>query len=442
MRKLTHEQFVERSNIIHNNKYEYPNRYVSAKIKIGIKCPIHGLFSQIAYNHMSGLECPECYNVKRLQKLMRQASDTPSLFINKANIVHNMAYNYDKVKYIKSSIQVEIFCPKHNLLFMQTPAHHLSGQGCRECASESAAMKNSSNIYDFKIKAENIHGNNYDYSRSIYVNNNTKIIIKCNECNYYFEQQPNNHLHGQGCSVCSGQKINTSIFIERSEKIHNNLFDYSKVNYIDGKNKVIIICNTCKNEFKQSPLSHLQGAGCFNCAHIQNNIIRTKTQDQFILEANQIHGDKYDYSKVKYINTNSKIIIICNKCNSLFDQLPNNHLSGKGCAKCCNLSSKPEADWLNYMNVALNCRHYKIKGTRYVVDGYNPETNTIYEFYGDFWHGNPKVFDQDKMNKKTGKTFGELYKMTINKENMLKEAGYKIVSIWESDWKNEQKNIK
>jgi CTP synthase (UTP-ammonia lyase) len=58
---------------------------------------------------------------------------------------------------------------------------------------------------------------------------------------------------------------------------------------------------------------------------------------------------------------------------------------------------------------------------------------------GDFWHGNPLRFDPKDMNKKAGKTFGELYQKVIDKENEFKNAGYNIVSIWELDWKNMKK---
>ena len=68
-------------------------------------------------------------------------------------------------------------------------------------------------------------------------------------------------------------------------------------------------------------------------------------------------------------------------------------------------------------------------------------TTTIYEFYGDYWHGNPNSrFKPDDMNKAVKKTFRELYQATIQKEQELIAAGYKIVSIWESDWKKLLKN--
>ena len=70
----------------------------------------------------------------------------------------------------------------------------------------------------------------------------------------------------------------------------------------------------------------------------------------------------------------------------------------------------------------------------YLADGYCSETNTVYEFNGDYWHGNPDVYNADDINKSTKTSFGELYKNTIRKENMLTKMGFNIVSIWENDW--------
>lgn len=97
------------------------------------------------------------------------------------------------------------------------------------------------------------------------------------------------------------------------------------------------------------------------------------------------------------------------------------------------LNSIIEQDGINIQH-ALQEGEYKIPGTRYKVDGYCAETNTVYEFYGDYWHGNPKVFNTSVYNESTNCTMGELYQKTIEREQKLTEMGYKIVSIWEYDY--------
>ena len=76
-----------------------------------------------------------------------------------------------------------------------------------------------------------------------------------------------------------------------------------------------------------------------------------------------------------------------------------------------------------------------IPETRYRVDGYCTETNTIYEFHGDYWHGNPKIYKSDHINVVNGKTMGELYQNTIFREQQLVALGYNIVIMWESEFK-------
>lgn len=74
--------------------------------------------------------------------------------------------------------------------------------------------------------------------------------------------------------------------------------------------------------------------------------------------------------------------------------------------------------------------------SKYNVDGYDPETKTVYEFYGDYWHGSINKFNPTEKNKTIGKTFGELYEKTLQREAAIKAAGYKVISIWESDYDN------
>lgn len=91
---------------------------------------------------------------------------------------------------------------------------------------------------------------------------------------------------------------------------------------------------------------------------------------------------------------------------------------------------------------AENGGEYCIPETKYRADGYCKETNTIYEFHGDYWHGNPKLFDKDKMNMVSKKTFGELYQRTLEKEEIIKKLGYNLVVMWERDWINLNRSVR
>ena len=126
------------------------------------------------------------------------------------------------------------------------------------------------------------------------------------------------------------RKLTTDVFIEKSKKIHGDKYDYSLVNYINQKNRVKIIC-PIHGIFEQLPTDHyFSGAGCPYCA---NNVVYTT--DVFIEKSKKIHGDKYDYSLVNYINNKTKIKIIC-PIHGIFEQRPDEHLKGSMCRFCAN----------------------------------------------------------------------------------------------------------
>jgi hypothetical protein len=295
----------------------------------------------------------------------------------------------------------------------------------------------------FIKKAQLKHGNTFNYTKVVFKDSHTKVSIICN-IHGIFEQSPTNHLCGQGCPKCGKLSSNTTRslgfknFVDQSIIVHDKKYDYSKVNYKNNHTKIIIIC-LIHGEFNQTPQNHLLGKGCFTCAiqSIKNKL--SKSTKEFIDQASVIHDNKYDYSKVVYSNSFDKVLIACKK-HGLFSQQPVKHLCGQGCPTCNHLISKAEIKWLDSLSVPEEFRHktIKINGKNYIVDAFDFNTNTIYEFYGDYWHGNPKKYDSQKMNLTVKKTFGSLYKKTVDRELALKNAKYNIVSIWESDFNKKE----
>lgn len=184
---------------------------------------------------------------------------------------------------------------------------------------------------EFIAEARRVHGNKYDYSKAEYKNNREKVIIICPE-HGEFLQSPEKHLSGQGCPVCGGTKKNTTCsFIEKARKIHGDKYDYSKVEYVTNKDKVCIICPE-HGEFWQDPHNHLKGKGCPLCGDMIHKPAKYTT-DTFIIAAKESHGDKYDYSKTVYKNMNEPVEIICAEHGPFF-QLPYLHLGGSICPSC------------------------------------------------------------------------------------------------------------
>ena len=168
------------------------------------------------------------------------------------------------------------------------------------------------------------HGNKFIYNKVNYINSKLKVIISC-KIHGDFEQMPNNHLSGQGCSKCSGKyKPNLTEFIEKCVKIHGNKYFYNKVNYINNYSKIILEC-PLHGDFSQTPNNHLMGQGCLKCSgnHKMSNL-------EFIKMSNDIHLNKYLYEKVNYTNCETKVEITCKKHGS-FNQTPYRHLKGDGC---------------------------------------------------------------------------------------------------------------
>ncbi len=211
---------------------------------------------------------------------------TQEEFINKCLQIAPQ-YDYSKVHYINSKTKVCIICPIHGE-FWQTPNSFLSRKRmCPQCGKINRKLKLSFTLEEFINKARKIHGDKYIYSKVEYINNYTKVCIICPEHGEFW-QTPREHLRNQGCPKChlnylhNENILTTEEFIERAIEIHGNRYVYSKVNYIDSKTKVCIICPN-HGEFSQTPNSHLQGQGCPFCN--QSKLERTVEK---ILKENDI----------------------------------------------------------------------------------------------------------------------------------------------------------
>ena len=188
-------------------------------------------------------------------------------------------------------------------------------------------MAERKTVEKFILDAKRTHGDKYDYSLVEYANSATKIIIIC-PVHGKFEQMPYKHLEGKACPKCAGQNKTTEEFIDEANNIHKGIYNYSVSDYKKAHIKIKIICNS-HGIFTQKPSNHLLGQGCPKCGG------KNKTTEEFIDEAKLLHGDKYDYSLADYKKSKSRIKIICS-IHGVFEQNPNNHLSGAGCPKCDN----------------------------------------------------------------------------------------------------------
>ena len=207
------------------------------------------------------------------------------------------------------------------------------------------------------------------------------------------------------------KKLTTQQFIEKAQKVHENKYDYSLVEYKASKYKVKIICKE-HGVFEQGSNDHLQGRGCSGCGYEKNSLNTRKTKEEFVKQANKTHNSIYNYTDSVYSGSKNKIKIGCS-IHGDFWQDPNNHLQGTTCPKCGRERIEKSAkenptgwaytDWQKAGERSKNFDSFKV----YVIRCWNGDE----EFY------------------KIGKTFLTMDKRFPSKSRM--PYNYEIIEIFQ-----------
>ncbi|XMO86644.1 hypothetical protein AAFN75_17805 [Algibacter sp. AS12] len=240
-------------------------------------------------------------------------------------------------------------------------------------------MNDKTNI--FIKKAISIHGKQYDYSKSEYKNVDSKLEIICKIPEHgTFFQTPYKHLNRkQGCPICGIEKSKSkrtkpfSKFLAQAIKIHGKKYDYSKseLDYNGAFSKIIITCKK-HGDFRQTPDNHVNdGKGCYECGLDGHSLLFSRTQEEFIELAKEVHGNKYDYSLAEYKGADKKVTIIC-KEHGKWKQFASSHLKGHNCPNCTGNSGltkdefvekaiKQHGEIYNYDKANYVNAHQKVK---------------------------------------------------------------------------------
>lgn len=233
----------------------------------------------------------------------------------------------------------------------------------------------------FIQKAVLKYGNKYCYDKVLYKSSKEYIIITCKD-HGDFSQIPNSHLSGYGCPKCvKNYKCDTSDFIQKAIKVHNNKYHYNKVLYCTSIQEVIITCKE-HGDFEQKPRDHIAGYGCAKCA--KNHSYNT---EEFIEAANKKHNNLYDYSKTIYTLANDKVIISC-YVHGDFEQKAGGHLFGKGCSKCSPNAGSVKLStidsYFSTYNVQYEYRYTDCKYKRELpFDRFISDLNLLIEYDGE-----------------------------------------------------------
>lgn len=310
-------------------------------------------------------------------------------FLDKAIKKHGDKFDYSKTFYKNSSSFIIITCPIHGDLELPARAHLL--YDCKKCVDERFRKP----VESFFRQASEKHGGKYDYSKTKYTNSNSRIIVTCHK-HGDFDLRASHHLGGQGCKKCAheltGEKnsLTQDEFINRSNLVHDDKYNYSKVEY-DGINIPVKIICPLHGEFLQTPNTHLNGSGCKECGFESISQKNISNSEDFIESAKIVHGDKYDYSQVDYKLNTTPVKIKCS-IHGEFAQSPAAHLRGQGCPICqestgeklvSTILEKQEVKFLK-QHKFVDCTNKK-QG-RYCrklpFDFYIPELNVCIEYDG------------------------------------------------------------
>jgi hypothetical protein len=405
------EEWKQRAIEVHGDKYNYDKViYTKHDQKVIIKCnTCNNEFSQIAGSHLCKHGCKICGNKRSKDTIEKYRNNSikynkdnlqnrKNIFIEKSKIIHNNFYTYEKVNFIDSRNKVIITCPKHGD-FLQSPTLHSSGQKCRKCWLEKLKNEQRYTQDDWLKKCISIHGDKYNYNKVKYVDCDTKVIIVC-PIHGDFLQKAKRHSGGAICPKCKLLKKGhtTETWIKKAESIHGDKCLYTKTIYVDSKTPLTIICKKHQQEFQQNPSRHFATKNpCPRCCAVESNKIKYPNRyEKWLEKCKIVHGDKYNYNKVKYINTNIPVIITCPKHGD-FEQKPSKHSYGHNCPKCNNShGEKVIAKWLESENI-IHIRQAKfdgcnsLKGNKLKFDFYLPNHNICIEFDGS-QHSNKDFF--------------------------------------------------
>ena len=250
---------------------------------------------------------------------------------------------------------------------------------------------------EFIDRAQLIHGNTWSYDSTIYTGCESMISIGC-RVHGEFKQRAADHMYGgHGCQKCKAvatafrrNDLARRTFIQKSEIIHGTVYNYSTSQYINAVKLITIECSI-HGSFLISPTKHLAGGGCQQCGYIRLGNQKRKSNDQFIRDAQQIHGDCYLYDHLQYHKDNEKVLITC-QIHGNFKITPSGLLRGSGCIRCNSRASKGERAIMSWL--ATNGVEYEkekvysdLIGTtlnsRLRFDFYLPLLNILIEYDGE-----------------------------------------------------------
>ena len=272
---------------------------------------------------------------------------------------------------------------------------------------------------------------------------------RCSKCSHEWKAKIANRTYGFGCPVCAGNIVHKgNRLINTHPEIIKDFHYFLNKNIVisniayGSDRKIWWICRKCGYEWRASPNKRTSdNTGCPTCS------------GQVVWDYNSLLYlckrliSEWDYSKNKIgpgdvsCGSGKKVWWECPRCNhswktNIYHRVGND----RGCPKCyLGQISKISQEWLDFINIKNREQKLYINGRLLKIDGF--ENNIVYEFLGDFWHGNPELYNPEDVNPMNKKKYGDLYKKTMERISLLEQAGYTVIYIWEKDWLDIRRNI-
>jgi hypothetical protein len=373
---------------------------------------------------------------------------TQEIYIKECEEKFPNHFDLSNVEYIskRKTPKIKVTCLKKSTSFIIHPSG-FKNRGCPICNVDNAKENQRMTKEEFIERSKKIHGNSrFCYSKVNYIDANTKVDLYDNLFGIWFSQTPANHflhssVHERNHNFSIKYVKNKEFFLEKVVDIFGieifEKYDYENSVYKGMSKDITIKCKNHNTFFTLKAKEHIYNkVGCPTCGKERTIAALTSTKEEFVENANIVHGvGTYIYDNVFYVNNRTKVEITCNAKKHKFEQTPDGHLQGRGCQFCYKPGgpSKGEIEWLDMLGIEIRqLRIYVSDKKYYILDGYDPITNTVYEYNGGYWHGTK--YPDDYVNQLSKKTMKQLQKETLEKEESIKAAGYNLVIMREDEW--------
>lgn len=403
------------------------------------------------------LICPECGN--RYQKTPRGICAGGVSCIKCTSIETKAPHLLDEWDYEKNVItpdrisygsqkKVWWVCSKGHS-WKTHPNRRTSGYGCPYCAGRGVCDENRLSSNHPRLMEEWDFEKNEIRPEEITYGSKKFVWWLCKECGYTWRACPNNRTNvDSGCPACSGRVVTDKnrlsiLYPELCKEWHptrNSGLTPDDVSYSSMK-KVWWSCSECAHEWRSVINTRIKGHGCPACV---GQVVSDKNRFSLLYPDTALDWHPTKNGSIKptdvSFGSHKNIYWCCNTCGHEWQATVNSRTRGNGCAVCSTGPiSRVSLRWVASLGLEGLVMEFYIKALKVRVDAYDPETNTVYEFLGDYWHGNPKLYNEKEVNPTVKKSYGYLYRRTMERLRSIEKAGYNIVYIWESDYLEEEK---